>query len=214
MMYLYQTFFLSMLVASSNAFAPSTIRTIKHAQCFVTVADSETSTDPTTPTIELPPEAGSTTESPINYSGNKKPTPVAHGKEGIFSPLVQLSKTVLGEKKLNSLRAKAIGLHADVIGKFVDYAGTSFGNAVLKTLFSLADTNQNGTVEEEELAEALTVLGFDLKPKQITGIFQRADIDKNGALDFEEWQREAPKTLRTNLIKLAKKNGGELGFLV
>jgi hypothetical protein len=214
MMYLYQTFFLSMLVASSNAFAPSTIRTIKHAPFFVTVTDSETSTVPTTPKIELLPVAGSTTQSPNNKNVNKKDTPTAHGKEGIFSPLVQMSKIVLGEKELNSIRAKGIGLHSDVIGKFVDSAGSSFGNAVLKTLFSLADKNHNGTVEEEELAEALTVLGFDLKPKQIAGIFQRADVDESGALDFEEWRQEAPKTLRTNLIKLAKKNGGELGFLV
>jgi hypothetical protein len=30
---------------------------------------------------------------------------------------------------------------------------------------------------------------------------------------MEEWMREAPKTLRTNLVKLAKQNGGDLGLL-
>ena len=30
---------------------------------------------------------------------------------------------------------------------------------------------------------------------------------------FEEFMQEAPKTLRTNLIKLAKTNGNDLGFL-
>jgi hypothetical protein len=144
----------------------------------------------------------------------KKPGADGHAKEGIFSPLVKLSKDVLGEKELNQIRAKAIGLHSEVIGKFVDTAESSFGNQVLKVLFSLADKDGNGTIEEEELEVALRTLGFDLKPKQISGIFQRADADENGAIDWDEWRKEAPKTLRTNLIKLAKKNGGELGFLV
>jgi Ca2+-binding EF-hand superfamily protein len=53
-----------------------------------------------------------------------------------------------------------------------------------------------------------------LKEKQVKGIFERADTDENGTIDLQEWMTEAPKTLRTNLTKLAKKNGGELGFLV
>jgi hypothetical protein len=52
-----------------------------------------------------------------------------------------------------------------------------------------------------------------LADKQIKGIFDRADLDANGDLDFEEFRKEAPKTLRTNLVKLAKRNGGDLGFL-
>jgi Ca2+-binding EF-hand superfamily protein len=60
----------------------------------------------------------------------------------------------------------------------------------------------------------LQLLGFSwLQSKQIQGIFQRADLDDNGAIDFDEFMKEAPKTLRTNLIKLAKKNGGDMGLL-
>jgi hypothetical protein len=33
-------------------------------------------------------------------------------------------------------------------------------------------------------------------------------------IDFEEFCKETPKTLRTNMIKLAKQNGNDLGFLV
>ena len=54
---------------------------------------------------------------------------------------------------------------------------------------------------------------------------QKTDIDNKIAawiageseaqsLPIEEWIAEAPKTLKTNLVKLAKTNGGELGFLV
>ena len=73
----------------------------------------------------------------------------------------------------------------------------------------------NGVICQHELSTALQTLGFDwLKDKQVSGILKRADLDDNGAVDVEEFMREAPKTLRTNLIKLAKKNGGELGLLV
>ena len=34
-----------------------------------------------------------------------------------------------------------------------------------------------------------------------------------GVIDYEEFVNEAPKTLKTNLVKLAKNNGAELGFL-
>jgi hypothetical protein len=212
MMYLCNTLFLSMLIASSNGFAPSKISSVKTTPFFVTLVEPEKATAPTTTKTEL--SAAIAPPKPQSSTNKKKLDGSAHGKEGIFSPLVQLSKSILGEKELNKVRAKAIGLHSDVIGKFVDSADSRLGDAVLKALYSLADKNHNGTVEEEELTEALQVLGFDLKPKQIAGIFQRADTDESGALDFEEWRREAPKTLRTNLIKLAKKNGGELGFLV
>merc|ERR1712003_165521 len=81
-------------------------------------------------------------------------------------------------------------------------------------LFALADKNGDGTIDEEELTVALKALGFDfLKEKEIAQIFNRADGDKNGSLDFEEWSKAAPPTLKKNLIKLAKKNGHDLGFL-
>jgi len=205
----------AMLIASSRAYAPSSTVTTKRAPFYVTVSEPMTKAQ-TTDEIASTRSAASIQpkQKKNSASSQKKPAAGGHGKEGVFSPLVKTAKNVLGEKELNQVRAKAIGLHSDVIGKFVDTADSDFGNQVLKALFSLADKDRNGTVEEEELSTALKALGFDLKPKQISGIFQRADVDENGALDFEEWRREAPKTLRTNLIKLAKKNGGELGFLV
>lgn len=133
---------------------------------------------------------------------------------GIFTPVVQMTKIVLGEDKLNKLRAKVISEHSDVISKFVDTADTAFGNTVLKQLFTLADKDKNGTIESNELRDVMQSLRFDwIKEKQMQGIFERADKDSNGKIDLQEWILEAPKTLRTNLIKLAKKNGGELGFL-
>ena len=48
---------------------------------------------------------------------------------------------------------------------------------------------------------------------QIDGILARADADGNATIDLEEFISDAPKTLKTNLIKLAKQNGADLGFL-
>ena len=47
---------------------------------------------------------------------------------------------------------------------------------------------------------------------------RRAPVGANrsvsaGVIDYEEFVKEAPKTLKTNLVKLAKNNGAELGFL-
>jgi len=134
--------------------------------------------------------------------------------EGLFAPAVILTKDIVGIEKLNGLRAKIIKIHAGVIGDFTDTAQSEFGNRVLKVLFSLADKDGDGTIDEEELTQALKALGFDfLNEKQISSIFNRADGDKNGKLDFEEWEKAAPKLLKANLTKLAKKNGHDLGFL-
>ena len=137
-----------------------------------------------------------------------------HGADGVLAPVVLLAKDALGDERLNKIRAKAISLHADVIGNFIDMTSSPAGRSLHKILFDAVDRNDNGMVEEDELAEALRALGFDwLKEKQVQGIFKRADADDSGYIDFDEWISEAPKTLRTNLIKLAKKNGGRLGLL-
>lgn len=156
---------------------------------------------------------------PQDQQPPKKNTPKkadSNHKSGIFSPAVLAAKHVLGEERLNKIRGNAISLHSDVIGRFVDTAETEFGQNILRKLFELADVNKNGAIEEEELIVALQTLGFGafLKEKQLKGIFARADRDENGSIDMEEWLLEAPRTLRTNLVKLAKKNGGDLGFLV
>ena len=118
-----------------------------------------------------------------------------------------------GEQELNELRAKIIG-GTEVIKAFVDTSDSPTGQIALKVLFEAADRDGNGTLDKEEVAAALRALGFShLQEKQIDGILSRADVDENEVIDFEEFVREAPKTLRTNLVKLAKQNGAELGFL-
>ena len=148
-------------------------------------------------------------------SKRSKRTTADKHKEGIFSPAVQLGKKLLGDEELNRIRGNAISMHSDAIKKFVSTAESNFGNRVLRALFKLADRNGNGKIEMEELESALNSLGFRwLEEKQLQGIFKRAGGEEKGFLTLEEFMAEAPKTLKTNLVKLAKTNGGELGFLV
>jgi len=136
-------------------------------------------------------------------------------KEGILSPVVVAAKSLLGDEKLNKIRADVISMHSDAIKSFVATSDSPFGRAALVRLFSMADRNGDGRLDEKELRYALRTLGFSwLQEKQVNGILQRADLDKSGKIEFDEFMKEAPKTLKTNLVKLAKKNGGEMGLLV
>mmetsp|Transcript_39532 Transcript_39532/g.114437 ORF Transcript_39532/g.114437 Transcript_39532/m.114437 type:complete len:222 (-) Transcript_39532:56-721(-) len=209
----------SMMAMSSEGFTPTFPNSARKVPYFASVLENQVSSaqastivqEEAVPALDQKKKTKPTTTSAAE--AKSKPAAGGHGKGGPLAPFVILAKKVLGEEELNQLRGKVIAEHSKVIGGFVDTSKTGFGETVLRMLFELADTNKNGTIEEEELAVALRKLGFDLKDNQIKGIFDRADKDENGAIDFEEWRKEAPSTLRTNLIKLAKRNGGDLGFL-
>lgn len=120
----------------------------------------------------------------------------AEASQGIFSPIVQASKAILGKDELNKLRAKVIAEHSKVISSFVETSDSKFGRIALSRMFAYADTDGNGELSKEEVAAALKALGFSyLNETQIEGIFNRADIDQNGVVDFEEFINETPKTL-------------------
>mmetsp|Transcript_30228 Transcript_30228/g.38981 ORF Transcript_30228/g.38981 Transcript_30228/m.38981 type:complete len:233 (+) Transcript_30228:2-700(+) len=150
---------------------------------------------------------------------NKKPAPkkkanAAH-KEGVFSPIVVIAGTLLGPEQLNKVRAKVITLHSDLIKSFVGTSDSAIGQTVLQQLFKYVDADNSGYIDKEELAVALSLLGFKwLKEKQVNGIFDRADKNGDGIISMEEFMDEAPRTLKTNLVKLAKNNGGDMGLLV
>ncbi|GMI33378.1 hypothetical protein TrCOL_g788 [Triparma columacea] len=147
------------------------------------------------------------------------PTPTAlfagSGKQGIFSPLVEAAKLTLGEDELKQLRADVIVKHSKVIGRFVDTSDTPFGRLALKKLFEAADANGDGVLTQQEIRDACEALGFTwIDDDKSKSLVERADVDENDVIDFEEFVNSTPKVLRTNLIRLAKKNGNDLGFLV
>ncbi|KAL1519179.1 hypothetical protein AB1Y20_003439 [Prymnesium parvum] len=134
---------------------------------------------------------------------------------GIFAPAVIGAKSVMGDQQLNKLRAEVISQHSKVISAFVDTSESPFGQIVLKRMFEAADKDGNGVLDKQEVQEALHALGFKfVKQKQVDMIFDRAASNENvEVIDFEEFVKETPKTLRSSLIKLAKQNGHDLGFL-
>eukprot|EP00567_Pseudictyota_dubia_P016119 CAMPEP_0197435770 /NCGR_PEP_ID=MMETSP1175-20131217/3302_1 /TAXON_ID=1003142 /ORGANISM="Triceratium dubium, Strain CCMP147" /LENGTH=211 /DNA_ID=CAMNT_0042964885 /DNA_START=183 /DNA_END=818 /DNA_ORIENTATION=- len=80
--------------------------------------------------------------------------------------------------------------------------------ASLVHLFALADTNQDGKLNKEELTAATAKFGFTwLEDNQIESIFRRGESDKEGAMTFVEFVREAPKSLKMNLAKQTKEDG-------
>ena len=125
------------------------------------------------------------------------------------------SETASNTKKLSEkLSEKSETPPPKVIQAFVDTSVSPVGTIALKKLFQLADMDHNGSIDRDELGAALRKLGFShLSTKQIDQILNRADKDDNFEIDYDEFVREAPKTLKTNLVKLAKDNGSALGFL-
>jgi len=120
----------------------------------------------------------------------------------------------MGEKELNKLRGDVIAQHSKVISAFVDTNESEFGQIVLKRMFEAADKDGSGDLDREEVKDALHALGFTfVGDKQLDQIFKRGDLDGNEVIDFEEFVKETPKTLRSSLVKLAKTNGHDLGFL-
>lgn len=169
--------------------------------------------------MDIPPMPVAPTTEPANKPAAAKKAPKKKGnnphKEGVFSPIVVAAGTILGEESLNKIRGKVIAIHSDLIKSFVDTADSSFGQSVLKQLFNLVDTDNSGYLDKEEVTVALNMLGFKwLKDKHVDKIFERADANGDEEISLDEFMIEAPKTLRTNLVKLAKKNGGDMGLLV
>jgi len=160
---------------------------------------------------------------PLDKGGRVEPSstaakPVAKPKkvvaQGIFAPAVLGAKAVMGTKELNALRAQVIAQHTKVISAFVDTSDSPFGQLVLSRMFEAADKDNNGTLDKEEIRDALHALGFTfVEDKLLDKIMTRADENGDQVIDFEEFVKETPKTLRTSLVKLAKKNGHDLGFL-
>jgi len=172
------------------------------------------------PIMDIPPTPVAPVEPAAAAAkpAKKKKAPMKKGgvhKEGVFSPIVVAAGAVLGEDELIKIRAKIISVHSDLIKSFVGTSDSEVGQAVLRQLFNIVDTDNSGYLDKEEVAVALDMLGFKwLKEKQVAKIFERADDNGDMEISLEEFMEEAPKTLKVNLVKLAKMNGGDMGLLV
>jgi len=136
-------------------------------------------------------------------------------KEGVFSPLVFVAKEVMGANELKKFRAEIISYHSGGIKDFVNTYESAIGQKVVEEAFKIMDENNDGVIDDKELIKGLHALGFSwMDEKQIKGIVKKADKNKNGVLEFDEFNATVSKILKTNLLKLAKQNGDDMGLLV
>lgn len=61
------------------------------------------------------------------------------GGGGFFSPIVKFASGILGVKKLNTVRGKAISAHSQVINQFCKYVGAD--QKLRQGLIRVAKTN-------------------------------------------------------------------------
>lgn len=210
---------------SNTMFARSTISSSSHSLSandnvlphFAETIDESSSSIDVEKSVSSSPDVTSKGITDKTTLPKKKPIvkkAPAHGTEGVFSPIVRVAKTVVGDDEINKIRAKVISVHSDTIKGFVNTSDSPFGQATLSVLFKLIDKDGDGKIDSDELKDAVSALGFSwLQEKQINGILKRADTNNDGQVDYEEFMKEVPKTLKTNLVKLAKKNGGDMGLL-
>ena len=89
---------------------------------------------------------------------------------------------------------------------------TPHGNLALKALYSIADQNNDGLLDENKIKSVLQSVGFIwLEYLQLKDMSTRTDP---GRIDFNEFRDKAPQTLQLYLAQLTEKNGDEIGLLV
>jgi Ca2+-binding EF-hand superfamily protein len=57
----------------------------------------------------------------------------------------------------------------------------------LRAVFSIFDTDGNGTISEENLKFAFSKLGFEVPKSEIQETMRKYDIGNDGTIDFEEF---------------------------
>ena len=104
----------------------------------------------------------------IDRAGSAPVVVMGGAKDGPFSPIVKLTSRIVGKERFLPFRARVIQEHTKVIQAFVETSDSPLGCIALKKLFELADVDQSGAVDREELKAALLKLGFShLSEKQV-----------------------------------------------
>jgi Ca2+-binding EF-hand superfamily protein len=60
--------------------------------------------------------------------------------------------------------------------------------AELRREFDHADTNKNGSIDEDEFAALVRTLGVTLTPEEVQIAFLAIDINGNGRIEFGEFK--------------------------
>jgi len=157
---------------------------------------------------------GAFTGAPLRSSRGVSVARAGVAKDGPLTPTVVGFKVLMGDENLNSLRNYFIKLHGDAQAAAIDTHESEMGQALMGWLFDQADKDGNGTIDKEELMEAVKRLGFTwMDDKRVDKLIKKADKNENEVLEYEEFAASSPKFLKQSLLKLAKKNGADLGLL-
>ena len=57
----------------------------------------------------------------------------------------------------------------------------------MRKVFQSIDKDFNGVIDKEELVEGLKIMGFENPEQEAEIIFEMADRNFNGTLEFTEW---------------------------
>ena len=77
----------------------------------------------------------------------------------------------------------------------------------LRVAFNQVDTDNSGSIDVEELSNAMRALGRDLPREQIRAMMDAVDTDKSGEIDFDEF-----KEMMENVKNAHKLNDDRLEF--
>ena len=77
----------------------------------------------------------------------------------------------------------------------------------LRVAFNQVDTDNSGSIDVEELSNAMRALGRDLPREQIRAMMDAVDTDKSGEIDFDEF-----KEMMENVKNAHKLNDDRLDF--
>ena len=58
----------------------------------------------------------------------------------------------------------------------------------LRVAFDQVDTDSSGSIDLDELYNAMRALGREMPMKQVQGIMDEYDTDKSGEIDFDEFK--------------------------
>jgi len=67
----------------------------------------------------------------------------------------------------------------------------------LKKLFAIADVNGDGVLQPAEFTRLLTLSGFNLSGPQVAELVQKADVNRNGVIEYDEFIPVAMDILRS-----------------
>ena len=171
------------MAACSESFTPMPRGTHFNPSLFVSVLEHDITAEAPMMTENLEQHVG--LEEKPKVATKRKPVPKkdAEHKHGPLSPLVVLMKQVMGEDELNRLRGKVIGLHSDVIGKFVETAETPFGEQVLRVFFVCRFCAQISSLRQ--LFCAAHVIHLILTRSYVTGFF--SFVRSEGHFTLNTW---------------------------